>query len=87
MTTNILKRKDKEEIQAKGELTKEGLYFTPNVDIFETDTVIYLTMDMPGVDNNNIDINVKDNELQIQGYPKKKILAHLLSASIALEIM
>lgn len=51
----------------KGELTHEGLYFTPAVDIYETENELVLLADMPGVDVDGLDIDLKDDTLSIIG--------------------
>jgi HSP20 family protein len=50
-----------------GELTHEGTYFTPAVDIYETEKELVLLADMPGVDAANLDIDLKDDTLSIVG--------------------
>ena len=60
--------REKEEIQKdSGEPTKEGVYFSPTVDIYETDDAITLLADLPGVVKDNLDINVEDKQLTITG--------------------
>ncbi|MDJ0763631.1 MAG: Hsp20/alpha crystallin family protein [Myxococcota bacterium] len=60
--------REKEEIQKdSGEPTKEGIYFSPTVDIYETDDAITLLADLPGVEKGNLDINVEDRQLTITG--------------------
>lgn len=57
----------KELAQDKGELTHEGLYFTPAVDIYETEEELVLLADMPGVGVDGLDIDLKDNTLSLIG--------------------
>jgi HSP20 family protein len=57
----------KKEVETQGELTQEGPFFVPNIDILEDEDNIILFADMPGVDKNNIDICVEDGQLRIQG--------------------
>ncbi len=52
---------------AKGELTYEGLYFTPAVDIYESPTELVLVADMPGVEPEDLDIDLNDDTLSIVG--------------------
>ena len=60
--------REKEEIQKdSGEPTKEGVYFSPTVDIYETDEAITLLADLPGVEKDKLDINVEDKQLTITG--------------------
>jgi HSP20 family protein len=50
-----------------GELTYEGTYFTPAVDIFETPSEIVLLADMPGVAPGDLDVDLNDDVLTILG--------------------
>ena len=59
--------KPKQELTSPAEQTRPGLVFTPNVDIFETDTEITLLADMPGVTTDNMSIDLKDNVLTLTG--------------------
>ncbi|MFO7972492.1 MAG: Hsp20/alpha crystallin family protein [Desulfobacterales bacterium] len=59
--------KPKQELSSPGEQTRPGLVFTPNVDIFETDTEITLLADMPGVTADHLTIDLKDNVLTLTG--------------------
>jgi HSP20 family molecular chaperone IbpA len=67
MNDKELISRDKQEVQSTGELTKPGLYFTPDVDIYENEAAIVLIADMPGVRNDDVDIRLEDNELRIDG--------------------
>ncbi len=49
------------------ELTREGLYFTPAVDIYETPNELVVLADMPGVRVEDLDIDLKDDTLSIIG--------------------
>ncbi len=51
----------------KGELTYEGVYFTPAVDIYETDKELILIADMPGVAAGDVEMDLKDDVLSIIG--------------------
>jgi HSP20 family protein len=41
--------------------------WTPSVDIYETENSIVLTAEVPGVDENNIEIKIEDNTLALNG--------------------
>ena len=62
----------KKEIEAQGELTQEGPFFVPNVDIFEDNDNLVLLADMPGVSKDNVDIRIEDGQLRIQGKVSKE---------------
>jgi HSP20 family protein len=58
----------KEEIKKnEGEPTQAGVFFSPAVDIFETEEAITLLADLPGVDKDKLNINVEDRQLTITG--------------------
>jgi len=49
------------------EATRNGKYFTPRVDIVETDTELLLSADMPGVAPDDIDLRYENGELVLRG--------------------
>jgi HSP20 family protein len=62
-----LQAKEKHEITTSAEQTRPGLVFTPEVDIFEADRELTLLADMPGVDANDISIDLQDGVLTLSG--------------------
>jgi HSP20 family protein len=62
-----LRVKEKKELSTAAEMTKPGLVFTPSVDIFESDHDIVLLADMPGVQANRLNIDLRDNTLTLDG--------------------
>jgi len=54
-----------------GEPTRQGVYYSPSVDIFETEDAITLLADLPGVDKDDLNINVEDRQLTITGLVKE----------------
>jgi HSP20 family protein len=60
-------RKKKEVKPAAGEATRTGPVFIPAVDILETQNEIIVLADMPGVDNKDVEIDLRDNQLTIYG--------------------
>ncbi|MFY9940664.1 MAG: Hsp20/alpha crystallin family protein [Desulfobacterales bacterium] len=63
--------KDKQEVSSPAEQTRPGLVFAPDVDIFETEMMITLLADLPGVRSEDLVIDLRDNTLTISGeiYP------------------
>lgn len=60
--------REKEEIKKEeGEPTQAGVFYSPMVDIYETDTSITLLADLPGVEKDKLDIHVEDRQLTITG--------------------
>jgi HSP20 family protein len=68
MSDQELQVSDKQEVQKEqGELTHQGVYFTPAVDIYETAQELVLLADMPGVEPGGVDIDLKEDTLSIIG--------------------
>src|SRR5262245_1397675 len=51
----------------KPEATRNGKYFTPRVDIFETEQELLLLADVPGVAPADVDLRYEQGELILQG--------------------
>jgi HSP20 family molecular chaperone IbpA len=68
--TKELQAKGKVEVPAAAEQIKPGPVFTPNVDIFETDTEIILLADIPGVKAPDLSIDLRDDTLTLTGEVK-----------------
>ncbi len=59
---------EKQEVSPQaGEFTREGPYFTPAVDICENDKELMVMVDMPGVNTENVEIDLRDDVLSILG--------------------
>lgn len=56
----------KEELQ-HGEGTREGRYFKPDVDIYETDDALKIVADLPGTTADDVEIDLRDNKLTLTG--------------------
>jgi HSP20 family protein len=67
MADKELQVREKQELQAEAEHTRQGLVFTPTVDIFESDKDITVLADMPGVATDGVTIDLQNNELKISG--------------------
>jgi HSP20 family protein len=65
--TKELKVREKQEISTPAEQTRPGLVFTPGVDIFETEKELVLLADMPGVQGEDLNIDLRDDTLTIAG--------------------
>jgi HSP20 family protein len=53
--------------QANPESTRGGLYFTPRVDIYETENELVLSADVPGVRAEDVDLRYERGELVLHG--------------------
>ena len=63
-----IEAQEKQAVQGQGgEHTREGLWFRPLVDIFETETGITLRCDMPGVAKDGLDIDLREDVLTVSG--------------------
>ncbi len=65
--SKALQAKEKTEVTAPAEQTRPGLVFMPAVDIFETEKEITLLADMPGVKAGDLDIDLHENVLTLDG--------------------
>ena len=61
---------EKQEVEntADAETTRDVLTFVPRVDIYEVEDTVVLVADMPGVDENSVDITLEKNILKINGF-------------------
>lgn len=61
--------REKEQIApAEGEPTREGVYYTPAVDIYEDDAAITVTADLPGVRQDQLEIDLREGVLTVTGH-------------------
>jgi len=65
--TNQPELTSKEKAVASGERTRRERYFVPEVDIRETDDALLLHVDMPGVENGSVRVDLDDDVLRIEG--------------------
>jgi len=66
MADQELTPRGKQEVKTE-EQTRPGRTYVPDVDIYETQDGLWLWADMPGVDENSLEVNVADNVLAITG--------------------
>ncbi len=62
-----LQAKAKHEVATPAEQTQQGLVFTPEVDIFETEQEITLLADMPSVAVDDLTIDLREGVLTLSG--------------------
>jgi HSP20 family protein len=62
-----LQVKKKTEVTTPAEQTRPGLVFTPAADIFETEKEITLLADVPGVKARDLNIDLHENVLTLDG--------------------
>ena len=59
--------REKQELAQQEEKTIPGRYYMPAADIFETDDALTLLLEMPGVSKNNVDVQVENDVLRVEG--------------------
>lgn len=57
----------KKELVSKEEKTVPARYYVPATDIYETEDGLTLVMDLPGVEKKDIDVELEDDVLRIEG--------------------
>jgi HSP20 family protein len=57
----------KREVEKKEEATIPARVFLPNADIYETPNELKVVLEMPGIEKNNVEINIEDGILRVQG--------------------
>jgi HSP20 family protein len=68
MSAQELQVSEKQEVSPdKGEFTHAGTYFTPPVDIYETEKELVVVMDMPGLTGEDVEVDFKEGALSILG--------------------
>ncbi|MBI5572573.1 MAG: Hsp20/alpha crystallin family protein [Desulfomonile tiedjei] len=68
MSNQELQTTEKKELDTPtAEFTREGVYFSPAVDIYDSETELVLLADMPGVSPDRVEIDLRENMLTIVG--------------------
>jgi HSP20 family protein len=62
-----LQVQQKRELEKKEETTIPARVFLPNADIYETTDALNVVLEMPGVDNNSVEVHVEDGVLKVDG--------------------
>jgi HSP20 family protein len=62
-----LQVQQKREVDKPQESTRPMRAFLPSTDIFESEDSLTLVLEMPGVDRNNIEVNVENGVLTVEG--------------------
>ena len=62
-----LEVQEKKELVSKEEKTVPARYYLPNTDIYETEDALTVVMEVPGVEKKNIDINLENDVLRVEG--------------------
>ena len=67
MSPQELQVQEKQELEQEKERTEPGRYYVPYTDIHETADAILVTMDMPGVDKEHVDVTLEKDVLTVTG--------------------
>ena len=65
MTASELHLKEKKPLEQGEEETREGVYFSPDVDIFERQDALVLKADVPGTSKEAIELDLNDDTLSL----------------------
>jgi HSP20 family protein len=66
-TSQELAPREKRELTTKEEKTVPGRFYVPYTDVYETEDALTVVMEIPGVDRENVDIELKDDVLRVEG--------------------
>lgn len=67
MSPQDLEAQQKQELEERQEKTDVGRYYVPYTDIFESSDALFVTMDIPGVGKDSVDVSLEKNVLTITG--------------------
>jgi HSP20 family protein len=67
MASKELQVQQKRELEKKEETTIPARIFLPTTDIYEASDALTVVLEMPGVEKKNVEINVEDGVLNVQG--------------------
>ena len=66
-TAQELALRDKKELVSKDEKTVPGRYYVPYADIYETEEALCVVMEMPGVENKDLNVALENDALRVDG--------------------
>jgi HSP20 family protein len=67
MVSQEVTPREKRELTQAEERTEAGRFFSPHTDIHETDKAVIVSMEVPGVDRNAIDLQLEKGVLTVRG--------------------
>lgn len=62
-----LQVQEKKELAAKEEQTAPARFYVPYTDIYETEKALWVSMEMPGVEKDKVEVRLEKNVLAIEG--------------------
>jgi HSP20 family protein len=81
MTPREMETRNKQEVQNQDqsrEQTRPGRYFLPEVDIYESEEGLRLWADMPGVDEKDVEVTLRNGMLTIEGVVSTDMYRNLI---------
>jgi HSP20 family protein len=67
MAAQELQVQKKRELDKKEEATAPGRVYLPTADIYESQDVLTVILEMPGVEKGNVEVRVEDGVLHVEG--------------------
>lgn len=67
MAKKEMEVQEKQELDSHQERTESARFYRPYTDIHESENTIVVTMDVPGVDRNDVDVKLEKDVLTITG--------------------
>ena len=67
MAAQELEVQQKRELEKKEETTVPARIFLPTADIYETQDALTVTLEMPGVEKDKVEVSVEDGVLKVEG--------------------
>ena len=64
--SQALEVQEKKELVSKEEKTVPARYFVPNTDIYETEDALIVVMEIPGVEKQQVEVNVENDTLRVE---------------------
>ncbi len=65
--SKVLDKVEKKELESQQEQTVPGKYYVPYTDIFENEDALVVVMEIPGVERDDLTVNVENSTLTIEG--------------------
>jgi HSP20 family molecular chaperone IbpA len=62
-----LQVREKREVDTARESTRPTRAFVPSADIYESENALTVVLEMPGVSKDNVDVNIEDGVLTVEG--------------------
>ena len=71
--TQDIQARDKQEVKSSSEQMTRGRVYSPRVDIFEDDQALTIVADMPGVQTDDVNVDLREDVLTLTGVPSVSV--------------